>query len=88
MTMDILDAISELQITLEKEAAILESFMNSYTNKPQKDIMLAVETSTKQYIYTAHVISDLMIKAKEQAAELDRIAGAEWEEQKAKAQPA
>ena len=88
MTMDILDAVSELEITLKKEAAILESFMNEYVIKPQADVALAIDTRFEQFQYTAHVVADLMSTAKEQAAELDRIAGAEWEEQKAKAQPA
>ena len=78
MTMDILDAISELQITLRKEAAILESFMNTYTVKPNADALLAVDTSFEQYQYTAHVIADLMHQAKEQAETLDNLAGEEW----------
>ena len=76
--MDILDAISELQITLKKEAAILESFMNAFTNKLKPEAMLAVDTSFEQYQYTAHVIADLMHQAKEQAEALDNLAGEEW----------
>ena len=76
--MDILDAVSELEITLKKEAAILESFMNEYVIKPQADVALAIDTRFEQFQYTAHVVADLMSKAKEQIATLDALAGEEW----------
>ena len=76
--MDILDAVSELEITLKKEAAILESFMNEYVIKPQADVALAIDTRFEQYQYTAHVVADLMSTAKEQIATLDALAGEEW----------
>lgn len=76
--MDILDAVSELEITLKKEAAILESFMNEYVIKPQADVALAIDTRFEQFQYTAHVVADLMSTAKEQIATLDKLAGEEW----------
>jgi len=76
--MDILDAVSELEITLKKEAAILESFMNEYVIKPQADVALAIDTRFEQFQYTAHVVADLMSTAKEQIATLDKLTGEEW----------
>ena len=76
--MDILDNISELEITLKKEAAILESFMNEYVIKTKPEVSLAIDTRFEQYQYTAHVVADLMSTAKEQIATLDALAGEEW----------
>ena len=81
MTMDILDSISELEITLKKEKAILEAFMNEFVIKQQKEAALAIETRFEAFQYTAHVISDLQCAAGEQLATLDALAQAAWKEQ-------
>ena len=78
MTMDILDNISELNISLKKEAAILNSFMNEFTNKPQKEALLAVESDFETFQYTAHVIADLLHEAQENARKLEALADEEW----------
>ena len=78
MTMDILDNISELEITLKKEAAVLEAFMNEYTNRPEKEALIAISTHFEGFVYMAHVISDLMCDAKEQVATLGEAADKEW----------
>lgn len=82
MTMEIMDAISELQITLKKEAAILELFINNFTAKPKDEALLAVKSSFEEYQYTAHVIADLMHQAKEQAETLDNLSGDAWNQHK------
>lgn len=83
MTMDMLDYISELQISLKKEAAILESFMNEFTNKPEKEALLAVQTRFEGFQYTAHVIADLLHEAQENAGKLEAAADKEWNKKRA-----
>lgn len=82
MNMDILDAISELQITQKTIKALMELFMETFTNPVQKTCLLAVETRYETYTHTAHEIGDLIGRAVEQAAELERLADAAWKEQK------
>ena len=78
MTMDILDNISELNISLKKEAAILNSFMNEFTNKPKQEALLAIETDFETFQYTAHVIADLLHEAQKYAGKLEAAADEEW----------
>ena len=80
--MDILDSISELSITLDKITAIHDGFMQQFTMQADKKLaLLAIETHFKNYQYTAHVICDLLGKATEQLADLERQADAAWKEQ-------
>ena len=85
MNMDILDSISELQNTQKAVKALLELFMEAFTNSVQPQCLLAVETRFDTYSYTAHEIADLMNRAVEHAAELERLADAAWKEQQPKA---
>ena len=79
--MNILDSISELQITQKSITAILSLFMEAFTNQTKKDCVLAVETRYETYAYTAHEIADLVNRAIEQTAELERLTDAAWKEQ-------
>lgn len=82
MNMDILDAISELQITLDKITAIHDGFMQQYTMQADKKLaLLSIETHYKNYQNTAHVICDLLGKATEQMEALEGLADAAWKEQ-------
>ena len=86
MNMDILDSISELQITLDKITAIHDGFMSQFTMQADKKLaLLTIETHFKDYQYTAHVICDLLGKATEQAAALDKLANDEWKQQQPQA---
>lgn len=85
MNMEILDSISELQITQNTVKAILSLFMEAFTNPVKEQCLLAVETRYETYTHTAHEIGDLMARAVEQAAELERLADAAWKEQQQKA---
>lgn len=82
MNMDILDSISELQITLDKAIAIHDGFMAQFTQQADKKLaLLTIDTHYTNYQYTAHVICDLLGKAKEQMAALEGLADAAWKEQ-------
>lgn len=81
MNMDILDCVSELQITQKTIKGIMELFMEAFTNSTQKQCLLAVETRFDTYSHTAHEIADLLGKAIEQTAELERLTDAAWKEQ-------
>ena len=82
MNMDILDAISELQITLDKITAIHDGFMQQFTMQADKKLaLLSIEAHYKNYQYTSHVVCDLLGKATEQAAALGSLADEEWKKQ-------
>lgn len=82
MNLEILDSISELQLTQKDMKAAFELFSNAFTAAPLKETMLAVESRFETYQHTAHIIGDLLNKAVTQAAELDALAQTEWEAQK------
>ena len=85
MNMDILDNISELQITLKKQTAILDGFMAQFTTQADKKLaLLTIDTHFQDFQYTAHVLCDLLGQATEQAAELEKLADAAWKEQQPK----
>ena len=79
MNLEILDSISELQLTQKDMKAAFELFSNAFTAAPLKETMLAVESRFETYQHTAHIIGDLLDKAVKQAAELEAMAQAEWE---------
>ena len=79
MNIDILDSISELTVSIKKEAAILEAFTNTYTNPNKKDALLAIESHFENFQYMAHVLEDLMHEVKENARILEEAADAECE---------
>lgn len=76
MTMEIIDSISELQITQKEAKAILDGFMAQYTNNEMRTNKLAIEANPERYQYTAHVICDLLYRAIQQTAELEKMADA------------
>jgi hypothetical protein len=77
MNMDILDSISELEISQKKAKAVLDGFMQQFTTAEKKTAMLSIDSHFEQFQYMAHVICDLMHKAIEQTAELERLADAQ-----------
>ena len=77
MNMDILDSISELEITQKKAKAVLDGFMQQFTTAEKKTAMLSIDTHFEQFQYMAHVVCDLMYTALEQTAELDKLAAAQ-----------
>lgn len=82
MNMDILDAISELQITLGKITAIHDGFMQQFTQyADKKTALLTIDTHYSNYQNTAAVICDLLGKAHEQTAALEGLADAAWKQQ-------
>lgn len=72
MDMELMDKISDLQITLKQAKAILDGFTNEFTSGDLKSVMLAVEGHYERYTYTASVITDLMYRAVQQAESLDK----------------
>ena len=74
MKLEVLDNITELQNTLKKESAILDSFMNEYVIGEQKTVALAIDSHFESFQYMAHVIADLLGEAKEQAEKLGELA--------------
>ena len=77
MNMDILDGISELEITQKKAKAVLDGFMQDFTTAEQKTAVLSIDSHFEQFQYMAHVICDLMHTALEQTAALSDMASAE-----------
>lgn len=77
MNMDILDSISELEITQKKAKAVLDGFMQQFTTAEKKTAILSIDSHFEQFQYMAHVVCDLMYTALEQTAELDKLAAAQ-----------
>lgn len=81
MNMDILDAISELQIEQKKTQAILDGFMQEFTIAEKDRVIMSIGTHFEQFQYTAHVISDLLAASMEKTEALAKLADAAWNEQ-------
>jgi hypothetical protein len=77
MTLDIIDSITELQTTQKEAKAILDGFMSQFTSNEMRTNKLAIEANPERYQYTAHVICDLLYRAIQQTAELEKMADAE-----------
>lgn len=77
MNMDIMDGITELQTTQKEAKAILDGFMSQFINGEMRVNKLAIEANPDRYQYTAHVICDLLYRAIQQTAELEKLADAE-----------
>ena len=79
MNMDILDSISELEITQKKAKAVLDGFMQDFTTAEKKTAMLSIDSHFEQFQCMAHVICDLMHTALEQTAALSDMANAQMQ---------
>ena len=78
MNMEIMDSITELETTQKKAKAVLDGFMQDFTNFADKKLTLCtIDSHFEQFQYMAHVICDLMHTAIEQTAELEKLADAE-----------
>ena len=77
MSLDNMDMVADLLITLKQAKAVFNGFSDSFTSQPEKETVLAVSSQYESFIYTASVISDLLYKAVEQAEELDKATTAE-----------
>ena len=72
MTFDNKDRMTELQATIKQIKAVFNAFENEYVSYSEKKIaLLAVDAGFENYQSMASVLSDLIHKATEQAAELD-----------------
>ena len=71
MTMDNMDRLSELEITLKQTKAILNGFTEHFVNQTEKEVLIQIQAQFETYCYTASVITDLICKAIDQAETLD-----------------
>ena len=72
MTFDNKDRLTELQATIRQIKAVFNAFDNEFVSHGEKKIcLLAVDTGFENYQSMASVITDLVCKANQQAAELD-----------------
>jgi len=72
MTFDNKDRLTELQATLKQIKAVFNSFENEFVSHSEKKIaLLAVDTGFENYQSISAVLTDLIHKANQQAAELD-----------------
>ena len=76
MNMEIMDCITELETTQKEAKAILDGFMSQFTNNEMRMNKLNIEANPDRYQYTAHVICDLLYRAIQQTAELEKLADA------------
>lgn len=81
MNMEIMDSITELETTQKKAKAVLDGFMQDFTNFADKKLTLCtIDAHFEQFQYMAHVICDLMHTAIDQAAALADMADAEMKQ--------
>jgi len=72
MTFDNKDRLTELQATIKQIKAVFNAFDNEFVSHGEKKIaLLAVDSGFENYQSMASVITELIHKATEQAAELD-----------------
>ena len=71
MTMDNMDRLSELQITLKQTRAIFNNFTENFVNQTEPEVLVQIQAQFETYAYTASVITDLIYKAIDQAETLD-----------------
>lgn len=69
MSINAMDRLSELEITLKQAKAVLNGFSNDFTGSDKKTVTLAVETQFENYTYSLSVVSDLLYKAIKQVQE-------------------
>ena len=74
MDLELLDAISELQIATKKEKAIINAFFDRFVEPDKMNVQKEIALQYDDYTYTAHVILDLFCKVKEKVDELEQLA--------------
>ena len=77
MSLENMDMLADLLITLKQARAVFNGFSDSFTSQPEKETILAVESQYETFIYTASVVSDLLYNAVKQAEALETAAAAE-----------
>lgn len=72
MTFDNKDRLTELQATLKQIKAVFNAFENEFvSHSEKKTVLLSVDAGFENYQSISAVLTDLIHKANQQAAELD-----------------
>ena len=71
MSINTMDKVSELIITLKKAKAVSDAFGILFTSGDKKTTLLDIETNYDNFTHLESVLSDLLCDAVEQVTELE-----------------